>query len=165
MAITDTNVVACTCSTVVGIVFKLLIYWRNDKLPAVLLSLRPIADRYVTWAYSEQRTVPRFATPAHAVVTVSRLPFCTLLNQHVLVDGPTRHVRVFRYGIQALYSGIKGGVDAADQIRSVLNCSGISVGWEQKQLLYSMNTQMENCFISWRLMQWEHYLNSSDDFR
>lgn len=53
------------------------------------------------------------------------------MDKHVRDRGHMRPVHRFRHGLQAAYSRAKGGVDCAAQMRSELNCSGTSPGWEQ----------------------------------
>lgn len=127
MAIRDTNLVVYVCSSEVVIVFAHLIYCPNDKLAVVLSSLHANADRDVTWANSEQRTVSSFVTRADVAVIASLLPMSTLGNQQVLSGGRIRRIRVFWHVIQAIYSRMKGTVDAAAQCNSERNCSGIRV--------------------------------------
>lgn len=73
------------------------------------------------------------------------------MNDYVRDNGPMRPVRPFRSALQAFYSRTKRGVGAATQLRLQLNSLELTAPWQQKTVLYVLNTLMVNSFIACRL--------------
>lgn len=95
-------------------------------------------------------------------MAMSRRPFWSIMKRHVHIHGPLRPFHVFPHALQAVYSRIKGGVDATDQFRAVMNYSGINVTLEQKLMLFFLKRQVVNSFISWCLLQCDTFVQDAD---
>lgn len=158
LAVTRLNFGMYVCAIEVGVVFTLLFYCPSSLLDAVTSSLRNVTDKYVCWAHSPTPRVPSFAIPADKQAIQSKLPFWLAPDRHVVQHGPLHPVRLFRPGLQALYSKTRGGVDCAAQCRAELNCSGTTSCWEENLMLFFLTTLLVNSYTATRILENDHHL-------
>jgi hypothetical protein len=149
-----------------GIMFVLVIRGFQPRLDAWKQSLLSTDRPLVEWAHeSATATVPGFADAGAKDLLESGVKFWRLINGNVLEHGPLPPVKVFKHGIQSLYSKTKGGVDGNAQARTIVRSTTISPKWEQKLVTQTFKTLAVNAFVSYRLHQKVDLLQSQETFR
>lgn len=118
----------------------------------------------VSWEYADVQVVRSFTATADIATMKSRLPFWSPLERHLTRKDPVRPARLFRHGIQVVYSRTKGGVDCGTQFRSEINSSSTAPEWEQKHMTFFFNTFIVHSYTAWRLLSNENHFASMDTF-
>lgn len=77
------------------------------------------------------------------------------LHAHVRTNEPLPPVRIFRHGLQVLYSKTKFGVDGAAQFRAGLNSPTSRLDWESKVVTQALKTLVVNSFLAWRFHRFD----------
>jgi hypothetical protein len=118
------------------------------------------------WAYlSVTGSAPEFADAKTKQLLESGVKFWRLVNENVMGHGPFPPVKVFKHGIQSLYSKTKGGVDGSAKARAIMRSTTISPQWEQKLVTQTFKTLAVNSFVAYRLRLKADLLRSREDFR
>ena len=121
------------------------------------------------WAHGpvnmqETADPPVLADTTTKLLLRSKKPFWMVINNDVKQHGPLPPIKVFKHGIQSLYSKTKGGVDGSAQARAILRSPTSSLRWEQKLVIQTIKTLAVNAFTSYRLQCKSKYLGSQEDF-
>jgi hypothetical protein len=149
-----------------GILYVVICYCDDAVLRICLERLEAIVGSHVIWAHSEGEEVPQTADMELRKIALSRIPFWRLVDKHVHErDAFYPPVRLFRHGIQSIYSRTKGGVDGSAQARAILRSPTSSFKWEQKIVSQTLKTLSVNAFISWRMLQTKRKLETKESFQ
>lgn len=84
-----------------------------------------------------------------------------MIDMKIRTSGPLRPVKLFKHGIQSLYSKMKGDMDGFTQAISIQRSMTFPMFWEQKLVTQSRKTFVVSFFISWRMKENHGFLNSS----
>lgn len=155
MVATRANYAVYVCPAQFGILFTIVLYYPENSLIILRGCIEDIGNRFLSWVYTNRQTPPPCALPDDVKVARNKLPIWTLVNNHVVTQGPLRPVRVFLYALQSSYSRAKGWFDAAAEFCSRLDSPGINIVFEPKLVLYFLKTLMVNGFIAWRIAECE----------
>jgi hypothetical protein len=108
----------------------------------------------VEWTHEQDPVIPDIQDAELKKEIGNRLKFWRLVNGYVLENGPFYPpVKLFRHGVQSLYSKTKGGVDGSAEARAILRCSTSAMKCEQKIVTQTLKTLAVNSFIAWRIRQ------------
>lgn len=146
------NVAVYACASETGLLYTAIIHVPNSAIAIARSAYGSIID-CLRWAHTQQWTVPRFCSDNEKRTIMSQRSLWIPVNGHVLSKGPLPPVKVFRHGLQVLYSKTKGGVDGVTQYRSIMRSSTTTMGWEQKLVTQTLKTLLINSFIAWRLVE------------
>jgi YqaJ-like viral recombinase domain len=149
-----------------GVMFIIIAYCDISTLSLCELALEQAAGECVDWAYEDFLDMPLDNDSDLNKLLKSRLPFWKLVNSYVLEKGPFYPpLKLFRHGVQTLYSKTKGGVDGSAQARSILRSATSSLKWEQKVVTQTIKTLAVNSFVAWRMRQKRSLLESKESFQ
>lgn len=109
--------------------------------------------------------MPTFADTNTRKTLQTYHPFWTILNETIKSQDAFLPVRLFKHGIQSLYSKTKGGVDGSAQARAILRSSTSTLKWEQKIVSQTFKTLAVNSFIAWRMTTRKDLLQSKETFQ
>jgi hypothetical protein len=149
-----------------GILCIVVCYCADFVLRECERRLEEISGSLVSWAYTDANEVPEMPDPELRKIAESRICFWRLVNEHVRdSDAFYPPVKIFRHGMQSLYSKTKGGVDGSAQARAILRSPTSSFKWEQKIVSQTMKTLCVNAFIAWRMLQMKSRLQTKESFQ
>jgi hypothetical protein len=126
-------------------------------------------DKYgrgaVEWAH-EDDPVPPSSSDHYVLKSIkSRLAFWKLIDSHVKENTPFPRLNLFWHGCQAFYAKPKGGLDGSAQARAIFRSTTSSFKWEQNIVSQTLTTLTVNAFISCRMTQNEHLLETKENLR
>jgi hypothetical protein len=111
-----------------GISFVVIAYCDAAILRACENVLDHGAEYCVAWAHEDHMSMPVLEDACLSKLIYSHLPFWKLVNSFVLENCAFYPpVKLFRHGVQTLYSKTKGGVDGSAQARAILRSSTSSL--------------------------------------
>lgn len=87
LACTRVNFGAYVCASKVGVVFTILFYCPGTVLDIVTATLNYVAPRVLSSAYMDTQSVPPFVSSVDATSILSKLPFWTAVDKHVVENG------------------------------------------------------------------------------
>ena len=154
-------------SSETGILYVVVVRAPEYILNAFELALAPNTRALASWAHEflAADLVPlSFADAQTEVLLQDKLSFWRAINEDIKEKRPMPPIKVFKHGIQSLYSKTKGGVDGTAQARAVMRSSTSSLRWEQKLVIQTLKTLAVNAFTSYRLQCKAHLLESRDAF-
>ena len=166
MLVLRINHVMYVAAAETGITFIVIAYCDVHILSVCELALEQAAEDCVAWAQEESMSMPSIQDAELSKVIYSRLPFWRLVNSYVLENSAFYPpVKLFRHGVQTLYSKTKGGVDGSAQARAILRSPTSSLKWEQKVVTQTLKTLAVNAFVAWRMRQKKSLLENKESFQ
>ena len=127
-------------------------------------ALENVALAAVQWAHEENGQIPEFCDGDSRKQIESKLPFWRMVNNYVIENDALMPVKIFKHGMQSLYSKTKGGVDGGAQAREILRSPGSTLQREQKIFCQTLKTLVVNSFVAWRLNQKQDLLLNKGAF-
>eukprot|EP00737_Agarophyton_chilense_P004797 gb/GEZJ01006395.1/.p1 GENE.gb/GEZJ01006395.1/~~gb/GEZJ01006395.1/.p1 ORF type:complete len:425 (-),score=36.09 gb/GEZJ01006395.1/:504-1778(-) len=147
MLVINTNYSIYAVSSETALLSCTLLYASNDKLRAYKDCLVSQAGPLVTWAHTDTPVVPSFVDVTTKRLLKERIVFWKLINTHVTNHDAFVPLKLFKHGIQGMYSKTKGGVDGSAQARAILRSATTKLKWEQKVVGQTLKTLFVNsCF-------------------
>lgn len=96
-----------------------LILAENSLLNASAQEIANTSHDVVGWAHTSEQ-IPDFFLPEEKITVNSRLPFWCMSNKKIKDEGSLPHIKLFKHGLQTLYSKTKVGVDQSAQAQAIL---------------------------------------------
>lgn len=100
---------------------------RNASFYLLQMNLRS----FVNWAHHRDFKVPHSEHSSSCSLTIEKINFWKMVNEHVLQHGPFPPLKLFKHGPQSFCSKTEGGVDDAAPYWSTLRSSMVVLRWEQ----------------------------------
>lgn len=140
-----------------SILYTVLIQADAAFLDNLAIQLRASAKPVFGWV-PQSSTVPEFYLPEDKKKVLHKLPIWKMINTTIRSNGPLSTVKLFKHGIQSLYSE-KAGVDGPMQARSILRSRTYQMLCEQKLVTQTLIKVVVNSFIVWRMKEKRVLLN------
>jgi hypothetical protein len=121
MLVLKINHVMYVSASETGITFIVLAYCNSRVLIICESVLDQTLKDCVEWAYEQDPVIPDIQYAEFRKAIGNSLKFWRLVNGYVLEHSPPP-VKLFRHGVQSLYSKTKGGVDRIAQARAIIRC-------------------------------------------
>lgn len=144
----------------------------DSVLEGITGSLSRTVAPCVSCAHYGGVVVPEIDSRSQRRTVLSNLPIWKTVPNYVRSNGAMPSVRIFRHGLQFMYSKTKCGVDGAAQFRAGLRSSTSRFDWESKIVSQTLKTLILNSFIPWRVLRmddvgggdWSEF-HSLDEYR
>ena len=127
----------------------------------------PNARSLDTWAHEPSAVdlIPlAFADSQTKSLLEDKPSFWRAISEDVKGRGPMPPIKVFKHGMQSLYSKTKGGVDGTAQARAIMRSSTSSLRWEQTLFIQTLKMLAVNAITSYRLQCKANLLELRDSF-